>query len=116
VALVAAVQLSKQDPAWPARAERLRRVLRRAWRASSLVECVNSVTRMQQARHRRLTQGLLDLKRWYWNGRRFRTGRRKGKAPYELLGLVLPAGSWWDLLQLPAEELQQQLSAPPLAA
>jgi hypothetical protein len=27
------------------------------------VECVNSVARMQQARHRKMTQGLLDLKR-----------------------------------------------------
>ena len=34
---------------------------------------------MQQARHRKLTQGLLDLKRWYWNQKPFRTGRRKGK-------------------------------------
>ena len=43
------------------------------WRASSLVEGINSVLRMQQARHRRLTPGLLDLKRLYWNCHRFRT-------------------------------------------
>jgi len=116
VAMVATVQLAKQDPAWPVRAERMRRVLRQEWRASSLVECVNSVTRMQQTRHRRLTQGLLDLKRWYWNCRRFRTGRRKGKTPYELLGVALPQGSWWDLLQLPPDQLRQQMSAPKLAA
>jgi len=116
VAMVAAVQLAKQDAAWPVRAERLRQVLRRAWRASSLVECINSVMRMQQTRHRRLTQGLLDLKRWYWNCRRFRRGQRKGKTPYELLGLRLPEGNWWELLQLPSEQLRQHLSAPPLAA
>src|SRR5207237_3625962 len=37
-------------------------LFRRACRASSLVECLNSVLRMQQARHRKMTQGLLDLK------------------------------------------------------
>jgi hypothetical protein len=51
-------------------------VLRGVWRASSLVECLNSVARMQQGRHRKMTQGLLDLKRVYWNGRAFRTGKR----------------------------------------
>jgi hypothetical protein len=29
------------------------------------VECLNSVLRMQQARHRRMTQPMLDLKRLY---------------------------------------------------
>lgn len=46
-----------------------------------------------------MTQGLMDLKRLYWNTRRFRTGRRKGSSPYELLGLKLSM-SWWDLLKL----------------
>src|SRR5262249_30008648 len=32
----------------------VRDVLRQAWRASSLVECLNSVARMQQSRHRRM--------------------------------------------------------------
>jgi hypothetical protein len=41
----------------------VRDVLRQAWRASSLVECLNSVARMQQSRHRRMTPGLLSLKR-----------------------------------------------------
>jgi hypothetical protein len=85
--------------------------LRLAWRGSSAVEGVNSVVRMQQARHRKLTQGLLDLKRLYWNCRPFRTGRRKRQSPYERLGLRLPKLSWWELLKLPLEELKQQLSA-----
>ena len=34
-----------------------------------------------------MTQGLLDLKRLYWNLRRFRTGRRKDQTPYGLLGI-----------------------------
>jgi hypothetical protein len=84
-------------------------------RASSLVEGLNSVLRMPQARHRRLTQGLLDLKRLYWNCRAFRTGRRRGKTPYALLGVALPASDWWDLLKLPPEQLRQQLSGAVVA-
>jgi hypothetical protein len=39
------------------------RVLRQAVRARSAVECMNSVLRMHQSRHKTVTQGLLDLKR-----------------------------------------------------
>ena len=74
-------------------------MLRGVWRASSLVECVNSVVRMQQARHRKLSQGLLDLKRLYWNCRRLPTGRRRGRCPYELLGVPLPSTDFWTLLR-----------------
>ena len=38
-------------------------LLRDAWRASRLVECVNSVVRIQQTRPGKMTPGLLDLKR-----------------------------------------------------
>jgi hypothetical protein len=95
---------------------RVRQVLGGAWRASRLGECVNSVARMQQARHRRMTQGLLDLKRLYRNCREFRTGRRRGQTPYGLLGVRLPAADWWELLKLPPERLHQELSAPGVAA
>lgn len=94
----------------------VRQVLRQAWRASSLVECLNSVARMQQARHRRLTQGLLALKRLYWNCRAFRTGRRRKQTPYGLLGVPLPTQEWWELLKLTPDELRQKLSAPGVAA
>jgi hypothetical protein len=110
-ALARTVQLAKSCPDWPDQARRLRSVLRGVWRASSLVECVNSVARMQQARHRKMTQGLLDLKRLYWNLRRFRTGHRKGKAPYGLLGLKLPEMSFGEFLKLTPDELREQLSA-----
>jgi hypothetical protein len=110
-ALVRTAQLTKACPDWRAEARRVGAVLRGVWRASSLVECVNSVARMQQARHRKLTQGLLDLKRLYWNLRRFRTGRRRDQTPYGLLGLKLPELSFWEFLQLTPEELRQKLSA-----
>ena len=109
-ALVRTVQLTKACSDWREEARRVQAVLRGVWRASSLVECVNSVARMQQARHRKMTQGLLDLKRLYWNLRRFRTGPRKNQTPYGLLGLKLPALSFWELLKLTPEELRQRLS------
>jgi hypothetical protein len=80
-------------------------VLRQAWRASSVVEGLNSVLRMHQARHRRLTQGLLDLKRLYWNCREFRTGKGKKQTPYGRLGLALPTSDWWELPALPPTRL-----------
>jgi hypothetical protein len=110
-ALVRTVQLTKTCADWQAEAKRVHAVLGGAWRASSLVECVNSVARMQQARHRKMTQGLLDLKRLYWNLRRFRTGRRKDQTPYGLLGLKLPDLSFWEFLKLTPEELREELSA-----
>ena len=110
-ALVRTVQLTKSCPDWREEARRVRAVLRGVWRASSLVECVNSVARMQQARHRKMTQGLLDLKRLYWNLRRFRIGRRKDQTPYGLLGLKLPDLSFWEFLKLTPEELREKLSA-----
>ena len=114
-ALVRTVQLTKACPEWRDEASRVRAVLRGVWRASSLVECVNSVARMQQARHRKMTQGLLDLKRLYWNLRRFRTGHRKGQTPYGLLGLKLPEMSFGEFLKLTPDGLREQLSAQEVA-
>ena len=109
-ALVRTVHLTKACADWRGEARRVRAVLRGVWRASNLVECVNSVARMQRARHRKMAQGLLDLKRLYWNLRRFRAGRRKDQAPYGLLGLKLPDLSFWEFLKQTPEELREKLS------
>jgi hypothetical protein len=101
---------------WPAAYARVSAVLGRVVRASSAVECVNSVVRMHQARHRKLTQELLDLKRLYWNCRPFVGGQRRGRCPYEHLGLKLPTYDPWVLLQMDPIQLQQQLSTAKLAA
>jgi hypothetical protein len=114
-ALVRTVELTRTCPDWCDQAKRVRAVLRGVWRASSLVECVNSVARMQQARHRKMTQGLLDLKRLYWNLRRFRTGCRKDQTPYGLLGLKVPDLSFGEVLKLTPEELRKELSAQQVA-
>jgi predicted metal-dependent hydrolase len=107
--LVASLRMAR-DESFQLAVEMVRQVFQRSWRASSLVEGINSVVRMQQARHRKLTAGLIDLKRFYWNSRRFRTGRRKHCSPYELLGIKLPTDDWWQLLKSDPDQLRKQLS------
>lgn len=117
VLLLCAVTLAQAGPAGTQAAAAVRESFRRATRASSLVECIHSVLRMQQARHRKLTQGLLDLKRFYWNSHEFRTGRRRKKSPSQLLGVPWPEGlRWWDVLKLTPEQLQEKLSTVKQAA
>jgi hypothetical protein len=90
--------------------DRVSAVLWDTFRASSAVECMNSVLRMQQSRHRQMTQPMLDLKRLYWNCHRFRGGPRDKACPYEVLGLALPTFDFWTLLQIDLAELTQRLS------
>jgi hypothetical protein len=85
-------------------------VLSHTVRASSAVECMHSVLRMHQARHRHVSQGMLDLKRLFWNCRAFTHGTRRGASPYQLLGLHLPTDDWWELLRMDPEALRQKLS------
>ena len=94
---------------WEAAYEQIAAILQGAVRASSAVACANSVVRMHQGRHRYMSQGMLDLKRLYWNCRVFREGKRKGHCPYDLLGLILPTYEWWQLLQMDPDELEQKL-------
>jgi hypothetical protein len=110
VVLVAGVMLALAGDGGAQALSGVRGVLRRAYRASSAVEGLNSVVRMHQGRHRRLTQGLLDLKRLNWNCRPFRTGQRQRHTPYALLGLKLPTSDWWQLIKIPPQELRQHLS------
>ena len=50
-------------------------VFGRAMRTSSAVECMNSVLRMHQTRHKTLSQGMLDLKRLSGTRGCFRGGK-----------------------------------------
>jgi hypothetical protein len=99
--LVQQVICQKVEANWRKSYEAVARVLRLTVRASSAVECMNSVLRMHQSRPKTVTQGLLDLKRLYWNCRGFREGKRRGRCPYEHLGLKLPSYRFWDLLWMP---------------
>ena len=72
---------------------------------------------MHQAGHRQMTQGLLDLKRLYWNCHTFDSGRRRGSTPYQRLGVPWPEGlCWWDVLKLTPEQLRDKLSTAEKAA
>jgi hypothetical protein len=117
VMLMCAVVLSKAGDDGVQAAMAVKDIFRRAYRASSLVECINSVLRMQQAGHRRMTQGLLDLKRLYWNCHTFGAGRRRQTTPYERLGVPWPPGmQWWEVLKLTPEQLRDKLSTTTMAA
>jgi hypothetical protein len=110
-ALVQAVASDRElDGEERASYDRVASVLWDTFRASSAVECMNSVLRMQQSRHRRMTQPMLDLKRLYWNTRPFRSGPRKDVCPYQRLGLKLPTYDFWRLLQADPAHLTQKLS------
>src|SRR5438445_9251210 len=78
--------------------------------ARSAVECMHSVRRMHQARHRHVSQGMLDLKRVFWHCHPFTHGKRRGACPYPLLGLRLLTDDGCALLQLDPEVLAQKLS------
>jgi hypothetical protein len=101
---------------WQEKYRRIKKVLNTVVRSSSAVACVNSVLRMHHGRHRKVTQELIDLKRLYWNCREFVSGKRKGRCPYEHLGLDLPTYDAWELLQMSPKDLKQRLSSPVLAA
>jgi hypothetical protein len=103
------VVCQRLSPQWQQLYERVAQILRQVVRASRAVEGLNSVLRMHQARHRHVSQGMLDLKRLYWNCRLFRHGKRKGHCPYELLGLKLPTYDWWTLLQMDPKAFEQKL-------
>jgi len=95
---------------WQESYQRVSEVLQTVVRAASAVECVNSVLRMQQERHRNISQEMRDLKRLYWNSRVFSDGKRKGSCPYQLLGVSLPTYDFWELLDLDPDKLAQELS------
>jgi hypothetical protein len=117
VLLMCAVVLSKAGDESLQAVAAVKDIFRRAYRASSLVECINSVLRMHQAGHRRMTQELLDLKRLYWNCHTFGAGRRHKTTPYERLGVPWPPGlHWWQVLKLTPEQLRDKLSATTMAA
>lgn len=117
VLLMCAVVLSQAGEVGQQAVSAVRDLLGRAYRASSVVEGVNSVLRMHQGRHRKMSQGLLDLKRLYWNSQPFRTGPRRQTTPYQRLGVPWPEGlRWWQVLKLTPEQLRDRLSTAKMAA
>src|SRR5262249_13761074 len=117
VLLLCAVVLSKASEEGVQAAAAVKEIIQRAQRGNSLAGCINSVRRSQQAGHRRMKQGLLDLKRLYWNCHTFSAGRRRKTSPYERLGVPWPPGfQWWEVLKLTPEQLRDKLSTTTMAA
>lgn len=83
---------------------------------ASAVECVTSAVWIHQARHRKLSQELLDLKGLYWDGRSLVSGKRPARSPHEHLGLWLLSYDPWELLQMAPAGLAQHLAIQQVAA
>jgi hypothetical protein len=87
-------------------------------KASSLVEMVNSLIRpFLHTCRGQITQETLNLIMFYHNHRRYKGGKRKGKAPIELLTGETLEDDWVDLLIQHKREAEQNASGastPPL--
>lgn len=69
-------------------------------RASSLVEMVNGLIRPSlNSCKGQITQETFNLLMFYHNHRRYKSGKRQGKAPIELLTGEPFAMPWWELLR-----------------
>jgi len=77
----------------------VRRILYHPKRASSLVECFNSILRPIQQVKKQVTQEFLWLKALHHNMKTFKQGRRKGKSPFQLLGVGFGNQDWIGLME-----------------
>jgi len=77
----------------------VRRILYHPKRASSLVECYNSILRPIQQVKKHVTQEFLWLKALHHNMKSFKQGRRKGKSPFQILGVDFGKQDWIQLLE-----------------
>src|SRR5207248_3004264 len=79
--------------------------------SSSLVEMVNSFIRPYlNSSKGYITQETLNLIMFYHNHRRYKSGRRKGKAPIELLTGEALQADWVDLLIQHKQEVSRDAS------
>jgi hypothetical protein len=84
--------------------------------SSSLVEMVNSFIRPSlNSSKGHITQETLNLIMFYHNHRRYKSGKRQGKAPIELLTGETLGADWVDLLIQHTQEVAQGTSLPPSA-
>jgi hypothetical protein len=91
--------LKKLVPAFLQVVSVVKKVLYHPKRASSLVECYNSILRPIQQVKKQVTQEFLWLKALHHNMKSFRQGRRKGKSPFQLLGVDLGNQDWIRLME-----------------
>ncbi len=85
--------------------------------SSSLVEMVNAFIRPYlNSSKGHITQETLHLIMFYHNHRRYKSGKRQGKAPIELLTGETLGADWVDLLIQHTQEVSQGTSLPPSAS
>ena len=78
-------------------------------KASSLIECVNSVIRRHLHSYKSIPSWFPDLFTFYWNFRRFKRGKRRNYAPVELMTGKTLQGDWLELIldRFPYEKLRK---------
>jgi hypothetical protein len=91
--------LKKLIPLFLKVVSKVKKVLYRPKRASSLVECFNSILRPIQQVKKQVTQEFLWLKALHHNMKTFKQGKRKGKSPFQLLGIDFGTQDWIELLE-----------------
>jgi hypothetical protein len=77
----------------------VRKILYHPKRSSSLVECYNSILRPIQQVKKQVTQEFLWLKALHHNMKSFKQGWRKGKSPFQLLGVGFGNQDWIGLME-----------------
>lgn len=87
------------NPMFWATVARVRQAIGEVRRASSAVETVNSILRVYQMVKKDFSEDFFFLVALHYNMRPFQEGGRKGKTPFELLGVTLPTGDWIELLR-----------------
>ena len=88
------------------------RLVDRAIRSSSSVECVHARTRRVQVARKRLSEDFVCLLAVYHNLKPLGRGSvRAGRSPAELARLQLPTSDWIELLELTAAESVQAAQA-----
>ena len=90
---------SKLDANWRESYRRVAAVLRGTVRASSAVECMNSVLRMHQSRHRTVTPGDAGPEAAVLELAGVPEGKRRGRAPTSTWGWSYPTYDFWALLK-----------------
>ena len=78
----------------------VRSLLSRPRRSSSLVEAFNSSLRVLQMKHRNVSDDLMSLHALAWNLRVRKEGRRRGRSPFERLGVEFASDHrpWYEVL------------------
>jgi hypothetical protein len=89
---------SRAHPDFPALGERVASILDDTLRASSAIECLNSLWRVYQQVKKTFGTDFAYLVALHHNMHRFEEGRRRGRTPFELLGIDPGTDDWLSLI------------------